>query len=72
MTHVTPHARVPVTIARNAALTPQARCLYMILASYTGAEYFGLYKPTKPQPQRTSTRRPRRRKRGLDLDGYPG
>lgn len=32
----TPHARVPITIVRNATLSPQARCLFMILTSYAG------------------------------------
>ena len=34
----TPFASVPVSIARNTKLTPQARCLYLILASYANAE----------------------------------
>lgn len=34
----TPHARVPVGIARNAAVSPQARCLYLILATYAGPD----------------------------------
>lgn len=35
---IVPHARVPVCVARNAAVSPQARCLYLILATYTGPD----------------------------------
>ena len=38
MKRTEPFACLPVALIRNAALSPQARCLYMILASYANAE----------------------------------
>ena len=38
MNHPTPFACIPVSVARDANLTPQARCLYIVLATYANSE----------------------------------